>query len=293
MGYRPTLIFDTSSINRLADDPDSDALIAALRSGFHTRFTFTSVLEIIATTSGECRRKLAGVCKRLLCSGDCIDPQNEIIRKMVERFEQPSPFDWREVDVRFRDAEKEIARRDNFSDDLAEKEREDARASNRTFVKFYADAKPAFDRLYEAGTDRPPISVSEWVAQSQIEGGPFWTFARKLYEYVAKKPADEPTIRRFVAECSPFHAWMIALHSAQYDRCMRPRNAGPSLRSGRNDIIMSVCLPYCQQFVTNDSGQLECYKEVVSICDLNVNVRSYEEFRNGFFVMGVGAGSAA
>ena len=142
-----------------------------------------------------------------------------------------------------------------------------------------------------AGTDQAPTSVAEWVAQLQVEGGPFWTFARKLYKYVAKKPVDEPAIRRFVAECPPFHAWMIALCAAQWDRCLRPPNVRPSLRSGRNDTIMSVCLPYCQQFVTNDSGQLECYKEVVSICGLDVNIRSYEEFRSVFWVKGAVASS--
>jgi hypothetical protein len=284
MGCKPILIFDTSSIsgtNCLADEPDLDALIAGLRAGFHTKFTFTNVLEIVATTCGERRRKLLGVCRRLLCSGDCIDPQREIIRKLVARFEQPLPFDWTEVDVRFRNAENEIARRDNFSDELAEKEREDARACERVFNKIYDDAKPAF----AAATDQPPTSVAEWVAQLQPKGGPFWTFARKLYEYVAKKPADEPTIRKFVAECPPFHAWMIALHAAQWDRCLRPPNVGPSLRSERNDTIMSICLPYCNQFVTNDHRQLACYREVVSICRLDVIVCSYEEFRSGLLLV--------
>jgi hypothetical protein len=283
MGHRPILIFDTSSINDLAKECDSDALIVALRLGFATKFTFTNVLEIVATTCGERRRKLLGVCRRFLFSGECLDRQTEIIRKLVAHFEQPSPFDWTEVDVRSRNAEDAIARGDDFSDDLAKKEREDARACEGVFYKFHDDAKPAFDELYAAGTDRPPGSLSEWVVQSQVKGGPFWILARKLYEYVGGKPGDELTIRRFVAECPPFHAWMIALEAVQYDRCMRPPGA-PSLRSGRNDTIMSVCLPYCDQLVTADSRQLRCYREIASICGLSVIVRSYEEFRSGLMM---------
>jgi len=292
MGHKPILIFDTSSINRLADEPDSDALIAAFRSGFYTKFTFTNVLEIVATTCGERRGKLLGVCKQLLCSGECIDPQKEIIRKLVVRFGEQEPFDWREVDIRFRSAENEIARRDNFSDELAEKEREDARACEKVFNKIYDDDKPAFDKLYAAGTDKAPANVAEWVAQSRITGGPFWTFARKLYEYVAKKPADEPTVRRFVVECPPFHAWMVALCAAQYDRCMRLVSA-TSLRSGRNDTIMSVCLPYCDQLVSADPRQSACYREIVSICGLSASVRLYEEFRGGLIMKSAATGGAA
>ena len=40
---RPIITFDTSAINRLADDPDCEALIDGLGVGFHPRLTFTSV----------------------------------------------------------------------------------------------------------------------------------------------------------------------------------------------------------------------------------------------------------
>jgi hypothetical protein len=74
MASEPILIFDTSGINRLTDDPDSPALIAGLRLGFHIRLSFTSVSEIIATTDGERRRVLLTICKKLQSSGDSLDP---------------------------------------------------------------------------------------------------------------------------------------------------------------------------------------------------------------------------
>jgi len=77
---------------------------------------------------------------------------------------------------------------------------------------------------------------------------------------------------------------MLALCAAQFDRCVRPQNVGPSLRAGRNDTFMSVCLPYCDNFVTDDPSQLACYREVLSIAGLDVVVSSYEGFRKGFLV---------
>lgn len=296
MGYKPILTFDTSGIggtNCLVDEPDLPALIAGFTTGFHTRFTFTSVSEIIATTCGDRRRKQLDVCKRLLSSGDCIEPQHEIIRQMVKRFEQPAPFDWATVNVRFVDAENEIARQANFSDALAEQEREEARVLDRGFAKIYDDAKPVFDGLFAEGRTQAPSGVSELVAQLQVGGGAFWTLAANLYARVAKSAPDEQTIRRFVEQCPPFNALMVALCAAQYDRCIRQQNGGPSLRSGRNDTFMSVCLPYCEQFVTNDARQLRCFEQVISICGLNVTLRSYDEFRNGFLSIGWTAFSAA
>jgi hypothetical protein len=287
MGYKPILTFDTSSIGGrdcLVDEPDLEALLAGFTAGFHSRFTFTSVGEIIATTSRERRQKQLGVCKKLLSSGDCIDPQHEIIRKMVERFEQPGPFDWTSVYVRFLEAENEIAREQDFGDELAAQEREEARIHDRRFVNVYGNAKPEFDKIFATGT-RIPGNASELVSKLKA-GGAFWKLAGNLCSRVSKNSWDAAKVRRFFDACPPFSALMVALFVAQYDRCVRPQNIGPSLRTGRNDTFMAVCLPYCEQFVTNDARQLRCFKEVISICKLPVVAQSYDDFRSGFRLPG-------
>ncbi len=285
MGYKPILTFDTSSIggtNCLVDEPDLDALLAGFTSGFHTRFTFTSVSEIIATTDAGRRSRQLSVCRKLLPFGDCIDPQHEIIRKMVESFESSASFDWTEANVRLPEAETEIARHADFGDELSQQEREESRALESIFKGVYENAKPEFDKIFAAGAKKPS-SAAELVAALQ-SGGAFWKLAGNLYARVSARPFEEQTIRRFFNMCPPFRALMVALFVAQYDRCVRPQNVGPSLRSGRNDTFMSVCLPYCEKFVTNDSRQLRCFQEVVSICGLDVAVQSYEEFRSGFLL---------
>jgi hypothetical protein len=294
MGYKPILTFDTSSIGGtgcLVDEPDLDALLAGFTTGFHSRFTFTSVGEIIATTSRERRQEQLKVCKRLLSSGDCIDPQHEVIRKMVERFEQPGPFDWTNVDVRFLEAESEISREQNFSDELAEQEREEARTHEREFINVYGDAKPEFDKIFATGT-KIPTSASELVSRLQT-GGAFWTLAGNLCARVSRNSWDATKVRRFFDACPPFGALMVAIFVAQYYRCVRPQSTGPSLRTGRNDTFMATCLPYCEQFVTNDPKQLRCFNEVTSICRLPVVVRSYDDFRSGFLLPGTTVRSAA
>lgn len=118
----------------------------------------------------------------------------------------------------------------------------------------------------------------------QAPGGAFWTLAGRLYSRVGKHTPDEATIRRFTNDCDPFRALMIALCAAQYDRCIRPQHVDPSLRSGRNDTMMAICLPYCDEFVTADPKQSASYKEVVSIAGLNTSMKSYEDFRKGLLV---------
>jgi hypothetical protein len=289
MNCNPILILDTSGINRLADDPDSQALIAGLRSGFHFRLTFLNVSEVIANEKRERRDQLLRICRRLMSQGDCIDPPHEIIRKMVTQFEQSLAFDWTRVFVDFLEAQNAISHEESFSDDLADQEREELRALQKQFVRIYDDAKPAFDRLFNDNTVKTPVSVSELAARLQIPGGAFWHLAEGLYSRVGKLRPDSATLRRFIEICDPFRTLMIALCAAQYDRCIRPQNVGPSLRSGRIDTFMAIYLPYCHQFVTDDPRQMACYKEVVSVAGLSMAVKSYEEFRNGLLVTGAAA----
>jgi len=284
MDNRPIWMPDTSVLNALADDADGPALIAGLKSGYFVRFPFTIISEIIATTCGTRRKQLLRVCRTLLTSaGDCIEPHHEILRVMVNRFENSRPLSMAHVNLRMQEAEIEILREENFDDGLAAQEREEGRTNNKVFVGVYVDAKTAFDELAAKGVGMPR-TVADLVSRLQ-EGGAFWTLARNLYERVAAKRATDADIHRFYEECEPFRVLMIALCAAQFDRCIKS-DREPSMKAGRNDTFMVTCLPYCHEFVTNDAGQLACYKEVVSVAGLDVIVRSYDEFRNRFTLIG-------
>jgi hypothetical protein len=289
---RKILSFDTSGINRLADDFYSDALVAGLKSGYFVRFPFTTVSEVIANSSGARRAQLLRVCRALLAvAGDCIEPHQEILKIMVARFEKSLPLGLEHVYLRMNVAEDEILRAENFDDDLAAQERTENRINDKVYVGMFANAKVAFDALANSGIEMPR-SVAELVARLQ-QGGAFWTLARNLIERVATKPIDDIGIKKFYAECEPFRALMIAIFAAQYDRCVRQRSENRSLKAGRNDTFMATCLPYCDEFITDDDGQLACYEEVVSLTGIGATIRSYDEFRNSFFVLGATVNSAS
>ena len=283
---RKIISFDTSGVNRLADDPDSDALIAGFTVGYFIRLPFTVVSEIIATSSGERRKRLLTVCRKLFAAGDCIEPHHEILKIMVRRFEASEPLDVANVNLRMIVAENEILRAENFDDGLAAQEREENRNNDKIFCKVYDDARKPFDDVAAqavANGTRMPESVAELVEALQ-KGGAFWTLARNLYERVATRHVDDATLRDFYDKCDPFRALMLAIFAAQYDRCIRQPSDNRSLKSGRNDTFMAACLPYCNEFVTDDRGQLACYLNVVALARFDTVVRSFDSFRESLFV---------
>jgi hypothetical protein len=271
---------DTSAVNRLADEPDSEALIGGLRAAYFVRFPFTVVSEAIASTNGDRRKTLLRVCRRLLAaSGDCIEPSHEIIRIMVAQFEKQLPTTV-VIDVRMPEAEREILREIEFSDDLAAADRGENRKYDQEFAKVYADAKAAFD---SAGVTRP-TRLDDLIEHLQI-GGAFWKLVHNLYHRAASRPADEATVKRFYESCEPFRALVVAVFAAQYARCF-PAPGADSMKTGRNDTFMAASLPYCDEFITDDQGQLRAYRAVAKYMGLNVVIRPFDEFAQSFSIVG-------
>lgn len=95
---------------------------------------------------------------------------------------------------------------------------------------------------------------------------------------------NETATREFVDICPPFCALLIALCVAQHQRSIQ----NPRKRStGVFDFYASVYLPYCEQFVTADPGQEAALLQVASLAKLNVEIRSYVDFRTRLLGPGV------
>src|SRR6266566_194266 len=60
---RPRIIFDTSALNALADEPESEAIVKSLGIGFRVRLSETSLAEIGATPRPERREELLALCR--------------------------------------------------------------------------------------------------------------------------------------------------------------------------------------------------------------------------------------
>jgi hypothetical protein len=69
MSVKPIIVFDTSGLNRLAKDADSQPLVAGLRAGYRVCLTAMSVDELLATPKLEDRIKFFEYCRRISPDG--------------------------------------------------------------------------------------------------------------------------------------------------------------------------------------------------------------------------------
>jgi hypothetical protein len=267
------LSLDTSVINQLADEPHG-ALVAGIRSGYYARVPFLAASEVIACQNSARRKLLIGTCNKLTRSGEIVTAHHDILRVFVRRYEHGLPISpAKSLHLRFPEAEDGL-RRDDF-DDITDQERQENYNNGEIFKSVYARVKPLFDRLRAEG-QAMPRSAGQLLAALD-RGETLRDMMRGLYERAAIKHADDAAIRAFYDGCEPFRALIAAVVVAQYDRCVK-RDGEPSMKTGRNDTFMATYLPLCDEFVTDDAGQLACFREVVSLAGLKVDVRSYQDF---------------
>jgi hypothetical protein len=289
MAGKPLLALDNSVVNRLGKDADPEPFMAAILTGYSVRLPEMSFEEALATREPSTRNKLIGICRRLLNVGYCILPAHWLFDLHIKTFHSdPANYDWRKVNARAATIEAEIQRGDYPQDQVfVEQQASELRRLQEEFEGAFSES-PSANR---------PNSFHEWLRRSQAEGGSFWNTARGLYEHAFGKHSavdpnaalidspDEATLRSFLAACPPVRAMVYAFELTHYDRSLRLKNR-PAYKAGRNDQMMAVYLPYCDQFLTDDGPQEKCLLEVASCADIPVQVRSYDDFCSSFLLGG-------
>src|SRR5689334_15468047 len=90
----------------------------------------------------------------------------------------PHAFDWRGVDIRYRELEQEIARRAFVGDaDIADEMRSDNKVTNSEFLTLFQQARELFP---ESSTQ--DVSVSEVLDLLMIDESPLWGLGRDIYK---------------------------------------------------------------------------------------------------------------
>ena len=278
-GLLRKLVFDTSAINKLADDVDSDAIVKSLGLLYRIGITATAISEIIATSDENDRKSLLDVVKRLLAHGNCIMPFNWIIEEQAKAYQGDSAgYDWKRLNVRVAAVEREVARQE-FMDDMSEQTRREMKEWDKQYANIFRNAKPAFQNLFVPNKTRP--SIREVTEILMGEGGAHLRIGAGLFERAAGTRPIEARMKDFIERCPPFRALLVALCFSQYDRCIREERRQSLGKAGRNDMFSAVYLAYCKVFVTDDDGHCKAMKVVADLTGLDTAVLTYEEFRSG------------
>lgn len=277
MGDCKRVIFDTSGLNALAKDREANAVIAGLRSGYVTRFNEINIGEIVATNDAKRRAFLLRLCRVILRVAECMAPNFWIIEEMVRRYRRDgSAFDWRQVNVRWPELENAIAAGTLTRDsDLTRESAQHNLNINDKFRDVHREIRTGFESAFLA--ERPADVIA---AVKSLQEGPLWKYASDFCVIATGKELEEGEARTLIDKCPPLRAFLIGLCVAQYNWSVRPERDPALFKAGALDYFMSVYLPYCDLFVTADTGQYNAFRVVAEESGLATGVCTYQQFRS-------------
>jgi len=283
---RPVVIFDTSALNKLIKGgSSSDPHLAALKCGFDVWLTAMSVDEIIATPVPETREKLIAGLQGLLTSGRCVWPPHWILTLLCSAHSQnPSGFDWRRISIEAREYEQAIINGD-FDEELCQRQLTEQRALEDEFMKFWKKLRTKLDPLWEKDPKRKRPTKYSQAAKIARTANPnlLIGIGVGLYKRGAKTATVlSDDIQAFMKVCPPFEAICYGMLGSWFDVSLAPQVF--KKLPGRDDQMMTVYLPYCGRFVTDDSRQEKRLREIAVEAKLTCEVMSYEGFFASFNV---------
>jgi hypothetical protein len=88
------------------------------------------------------------------------------------------------------------------------------------------------------------------------------------------------TVQHFIDNCLPFRALLCACLMSWYNTSLRDGSKSEKFAAGRNDLFMAVYLPYCDVFVTRDTEQESCLRELTKYIGIDTEVLAFDEFKD-------------
>jgi len=280
----PKVTFDTSAHNRLVDDSAlAEPVLACIASKRFFRFAGLSIEEMVSCKDSNKRRTALFTSCRQLHDGpsDCLNTPNVLLTRLIlEHHKSPSTFDWLKVDVLTSENDSIISSCGRVvNDDLSAEQWKHQKEMIKQYKQGFSDLRPKQDEVFANNNEVPPQTFRE-----AVERHPDWIISLRkgFYNRVANTIASEEQIQKFWDNCPPFRAVIYAISMSRYDLTARNRHVGEKFRAGRNDLFMSIYLPYCDQFVTDEKEgeQGKCLREIAALAGLATEVLSFENFSN-------------
>ena len=281
IGEIPIVTFDTSAHNQFVDDPRSESILTELKSMWF-RFAGLSIEELFAARTSR-RDDLFASCREIQSGpSECFLPSNLLTEHLIlAHFNDPATFNWKTVDVRWPDCDREIRDPKFYDDEPVSKEQRDFQWERRQSDKQrFASLRPKLRTIFEEHGEAPPTSFRDAISRlDNVGNSAMWYKSQFYYDLVTTMDSTEATVKEFAAACPPFLALIYAVFAVPwYNNAARDPNTGERVIAGSNDLYLSVYLPYVDMFVTGDTDLVKALREVARLAKLETKILSYDDF---------------
>lgn len=256
--------------------------------GYDVRLPAMVIDEILANQSVERRDALLRRLGRFLDKSRCIAPPHEVVRSHVLAYHHaPSAYKWNQVYVRLPEYERVISLHRTLPEELFEEQRRVQLHLQKQFRQVWTGLRPKLDEIIKRNPAQRLNSFEEAAQASTKPGGVLWGFGIGLFKKALEGHVPEMTdeqIKPFIDACPPFRAVCYSFVKAWYNFSLGPTHDSTP-KAGRNDLMMSAYLPYCDKFLTADYAQCKDLEDIAHAAKLQCKVQSLQDFTTGFSII--------
>jgi hypothetical protein len=296
---KPIVIFDTSAVNALYDDTQRDVRSATLRCAYYPRLVFSVLDELVATQDAYKNKQLYDMALSLQSAGDPMLPFNYLLIAHVREYCTSAEYDWKGANCSGEHLREAIIdNRHGLTGQLTKEQL----TSNKNTEKEYKNSLKSFRKLLQEVENSLDLFATpeDFLKQAFEQDGRFWRLGASLMNQaleiireeepeivlvpatlgLSKKPFIPTDGSRFAGLCPPFNSLILGIAQSEYSRVHDPslNNVQRDKSAGRADTYMSIYLPYCRFFVTNDAGQFDSLAPTASRSGLKAEVLMYRDF---------------
>lgn len=213
IGEIPIVTFDTTAHNRLVDDSRSGSVLAGMKSMWF-RFAGLSIEALFAAPAAR-RTGLFASCRQIqIGPSECFLPSNLLTEQLIlAHFSEPSGFNWKTVDVRWPDCDRQLRNPEFFADEPISKEQRDFQWERRQSDKErFVEPRPKLQPIFDAHGEAPPTTFREAISRlDNVGNSAMWFKAQFYYDLVTTVDSTEATVKEFAASCPPFLSLIYAV----------------------------------------------------------------------------------
>ncbi len=275
-------LFDTSAINHLIDDPDSEALLTGILATSTVWVSALNVIEVCRTTDTVRRQSLLCTLKRLTRRNRPIEAPPLLLQRLIRAYTNQLPSIDYSVGTE-NDAIWQILNEPSLvSGQIRLELFKWQKDLEKGFIDIHRERRPILDAAFNQGITRPP-GVSEFLRAYANNYDLLHTTIGPIYARLTGKelPVEEiPPLLNTLPELLCFHlAWAHSI----YKRSVSPEDYGRQ-NAGNVDLWFATYLPRIQRFITADERQYEAFCSISQVASPKCQVLQYSSLQKRLLI---------
>jgi hypothetical protein len=249
------ICFDTSALNALCDDHDSNVLIAKIRSSHRVLLSSLNIVEVVANSDEERRRSLLA-CLRSLSDGTLpLAMPNKLVRRATRAFakgkmtltatikQEEAPTWWFLNDSTLAGSQEQqeaLLWKKNLEDE---------------FLAAHRSARDEFQELLAQAPASRPRSPGQFIKSFRTNSDALYTVVSDIFKKETRQRLSRDAMWQLFKRAPQWPLFLAGWGHEIFARALQASNYGPRGKPGTADLWFAVYLPVCDIFVTNDNGQ--------------------------------------